>query len=368
LKLLLAISELALGGAEGVVVELAADARRRGDEVVVAAAPGPRADELRRAGAGHVKLPARGRSPRALAGAGRALASAVRGFGPDVVHAHNPKIAAVAAAALRTVPRSRRPALVATYHGVAPGRARAAALMLRGSDSVVAVSRALSAELAANGLPAGVIPNGVPAAEPLTPAERERLDEELGLAGRQVVTAVGRLVPQKAHGRLLEAAAAAARRGIDASFLIVGEGPLRAELEHRAGALGLDGAVRFTGARRDARAIVARSDLVVFSSDWEGLALAAVEALAAGVPVVSTEVAGSEELLSTGAGLVVGRDPESIAEGIAALLADAERRERMGAEGRRLHAERYSSERMTAAYRAVYESARHNVHPGDVNG
>jgi glycosyltransferase involved in cell wall biosynthesis len=352
-------------------VELAGDARARGDAVVVAAAPGARAAELRRAGARHVELPSRGRSPLDLARAGRALASAVRGFAPDVVHAHNPKVGALAAAAVRTLPRGRRPALVTTYHGVAPRRARAAALALRGSDRVVAVSRALSEELTANGLAAGritVIPNGVPPAEPLSPAERERLDAELGLDGRPVVTAVGRLVPQKAHGRLLEAAAAAARRGVEAHFLIVGEGPLRAELEQRARALGLDGAVRFTGARRDARAIVARSDLVVFSSDWEGLALAAVEALAAGVPVLSTEVAGSDELLSSGAGLVVGRAPEAIAEGIAGLLTDPARRERMGAEGRRLHAERYSSARMTAAYRTVYEAARHNVEPGDVDG
>jgi glycosyltransferase involved in cell wall biosynthesis len=174
------------------------------------------------------------------------------------------------------------------------------------------------------------------------------------------VTAVGRLVPQKAHARLLEAIAASRRRGVEARFLIVGDGPLRDDLERRAHALGLDGAVRFTGTRSDSRAIIARSDLVVFSSDWEGLAVAAIEALAAGVPVISTDVAGSAELLSTGAGLVVPRDPDAIAEAVAGLLADAPRRERMAAEGRRVHAERHAAERMADSYRAVYE-ARHNT-------
>jgi glycosyltransferase involved in cell wall biosynthesis len=328
--------------------------------VAVAAAGGPREEELRELGVAHRELPSAGRSPRALVGAARALTAAVRRFAPDVVHAHNPKVGALAAMAVRSACRGARPALVTTYHGVPPARARLAALALRTSDHVVAVSESLARELAGHGVPRGrltVIPNGVPAAEPLEDAERARLDEELGLAGRPVVTAVGRLVPQKAHSRLIEAAA---RQEARARFLIVGDGPLRGELERQAASLGLDGTVRFTGARRDARAIIARSDLLVFSSEWEGLALAAVEALAAGVPVISTDVAGSAELLSTGAGLVVARDPGAIAEAVAGLLADAPRRERMGAEGRRLHAERYSSESMTSAYRTVYEAARHN--------
>jgi glycosyltransferase involved in cell wall biosynthesis len=202
-----------------------------------------------------------------------------------------------------------------------------------------------------------VIPNGVPAASPPAPAERARIEHELGSHGLPLVTAVGRLVPQKAHARLLDAVAAVAGMGVEARFVIVGDGPLRPELERRARALGLNGAVRFAGMRRDARAIIACSELLVFASNWEGLSLAALEGLAAGVPVVSTEVAGSAELLSTGAGLVVPREPAAIAQAIAELLADGGRRARMGEEGRRLHAERFSTERMVAAYRSLYETA-----------
>lgn len=363
MRLLLAVTELALGGAETVVLELARDARRRGDDVAVAAARGPLEDELRAVGAAHFELPAPGRSPRALARANGWLTAAIRRFAPDLVHAHNPKIGALAALAARRVRSVPRPALVTTHHGVPPAQARLAALALRASDHVVAVSEALERALVAYRFPPArltVIPNGVRAVEPPTDAERARLREELGGEGRPLVTAVGRLVPQKAHARLLDAAAAARGHGVDARFVIVGDGPLRQELEGRARALGLDGAVCFTGIRRDARAIVASSALLVFASDWEGLSLAALEALAAGVPVVSTDVAGSAELLASGAGLVVRRDPAAIAQAIAELLADPERRARMSEEGRRLHAERFSTERMLAAYRTVYEG-RHNM-------
>jgi glycosyltransferase involved in cell wall biosynthesis len=362
MRLLLAVTELALGGAETVVLELARDAGGRGDDVAVAAARGPLEAELREAGATHFELPAPGRSPRALARATGGLSAAMRRFEPDVVHAHNPKIGALAALAARRVRSVARPALVTTHHGVPPAQERFAALALRASDHVVAVSEALQRTLVGHRFPPGrltVIPNGVRALEPPTAAERARLRAELGGEGRPLVTAVGRLVPQKAHARLLDAAAALARDGVPARFVIVGDGPLRSELEERARTLGLNGAVCFAGLRRDARAIVACSELLVFASDWEGLSLAALEALAAGVPVVSTDVAGSGEVLSTGAGVVVAREPTAIAQAIAELLADDERRARMGEEGRRLHAERFSIESMVAAYRSVYDD-RHN--------
>jgi glycosyltransferase involved in cell wall biosynthesis len=341
-------------------VELARDASARGDHVAVAAAPGPYAAELGALGVQHLELPPSGRSPRALLGAGRALDSAIRRFAPDVVHAHNPKLGALAALVARRPRRGARPVLVTSHQGVAPADARLAALALRGSDHVVAVSDSISRQLVMQGLPRArltVIPNGVPAAERLDPERRAQLEAELGIDGRPVVTAVGRLVPQKAHARFLEAAATVGRRGVDARFLIVGGGPLRAVLEGRAGALGLSRAVRFTGTRGDARAIISCSDMLVFSSEWEGLSLAAVEALAAGVPVISTDVAGSAELLSTGAGLVVSREPDAIAQAIVDLIGDPGRRALMAEEGRRLHAERFSSERMVRAYREMYEAA-----------
>jgi glycosyltransferase involved in cell wall biosynthesis len=96
---------------------------------------------------------------------------------------------------------------------------------------------------------------------------------------------------------------------------------------------------------------MAAADLVAFSSDWEGLSLAALEALAAGTPVVSTPVEGMRELP---AALTASFDPEDLGDLIAALLADAPRRAAIGAAGRRLVAERYSLTAMLDAYERLY--------------
>jgi glycosyltransferase involved in cell wall biosynthesis len=360
MRLLLAVTELAVGGAERVVLELARAAAERGDATAIAAVPGALDRELPE-GVGRYPLPDLGRSPAALARTVVALARAVRSFDPDLIHAHNPKIAAVTAVA-RRFSKPRRPTpLVATHHGVPPTEARRAARAIRLADRVVCVSDALRAEVLASGADPGraiVIPNGVSRPAPLDLTTRERLDAELALGAGPIVTAVGRLVPQKAHLRLLDAAAIVHDELQDARFLIVGDGPLRSQLEQAARGRGLGDVVTFTGVRPDARAIIARSDVLAFSSDWEGLPLAALEALAAGVPVVSTDVAGARDALGTGAGIVVPRDHAAIAGAIVELLRDPARRQRMAAEGRRLYEERFTTERMIESYLALYDSVR----------
>ncbi|OLE36374.1 MAG: hypothetical protein AUG48_07590 [Actinobacteria bacterium 13_1_20CM_3_68_9] len=134
----------------------------------------------------------------------------------------------------------------------------------------------------------------------------------------------------------------------------MGDGPLRRRLESLAEGLALTGAVRFTGLRRDARPLIARSDVVAFSSDWEGLPMVALEALAAGVPVVSTEVEGMSELLGTGAGVVVPPDADALAREIVALIRAPDRRAQMGRTGRERIATEFSVERMVAAYQGLY--------------
>lgn len=352
------ISEMGVGGAERVVVELLRDAAARGDELGLLANPGPLDAELSGLDLERAPLPTR-RSAGALAQAAGASWRFARRFEPDLVHAHNVRVAGLARIGAQLARPLRRPPLVATYHGVPHEEVGGAARVLRLADAVVCVSDGLREQLEAAGVPLrllSVIPNGVPDAVPLGTAERERIDAELGLGdGAPVVSIVGRLVPQKEHGRFLRAAKRLAEEGPPAHFLVVGDGALRRQLEQEADALGLDSQVRFTGVRGDARALISRSDLIVFSSAWEGLSIVALEALAAGVPVVSTDVAGMRELLSAGAGRIVPHDDEALAAAIGELLRDPGLLARTGAEGRRLHGERYSTARMTAAYRAIYE-------------
>jgi glycosyltransferase involved in cell wall biosynthesis len=354
-RLLLAITELGLGGAEHVVLDLERGALDAGHEAAVAAGSGP----LQGHASTFFQLPAIERSPLALTRTGRRLTGIMRSFAPDLVHAHNPRMVGLAAAAARLGRPSRRPPVLATHHGVAPDEERAAARVLRVADHVVCVSARLVEQLVAGGVPqrrVSVIPNGVSSPPALGAAERSRLDSELGLDGEPLVTAVGRLVPQKAHHRLLDAAVAVRSSMPSARFLIVGDGPLRPELESRIRAAGLEGAVTLTGPRPDAREIIARSDVVAFSSDWEGLSIVALEALAAGVPIVSTDVAGTAELLQSGAGVTVPRSADALAGALVDLLRDPARRQKMGAEACRLHRERFSTERMVEGYLALYRA------------
>jgi glycosyltransferase involved in cell wall biosynthesis len=356
MRVLVSVAEMATGGAERIVVELTRALRADGDEVAVAADSGPFDRLLEGSGAVRYPLPGRGRSPLKAARAALRVRSATRRFRPGVIHSHNVKATGVAASA-RLATRGPRIPLLATFHGVRREEYRRAALVLRLADAVACVSQDLLEGLGSAGLPREsmrVIPNGVPVREPLSIDAREAIDRELGLGGGPVVSLVGRLVEQKAPRRFLESAAHAASELPDCHFLVVGDGPLRVQLEPLAERLGLKSAVRFTGVRRDARELIARSDLVAFSSDWEGLPMVALEALAAGVPVASTEVEGMTELLGTGAGVVVPRDVDALAGAIIALIRAPERRVEMGRTGRELIATEFSVDRMVSAYRQLY--------------
>ena len=359
MRILHAAAELALGGAEKTVVELARSGQAGGAEVAVAAASGPRERELAEAGLRFIELPATGRSPGRLAAAVLALARVLRSFKPDVLHAHNVRMTLVAAVARRLASPTSPPALVATFQAVDQTELRSAARLLRLADGVACVSEQLREQLHEAGFPAGravVVPNVVALPEAPDAERLRRLDAELGLDGAPVVSNIGRLVPQKAQRRFLDAAAIVARHHGDVRFLVVGKGPLRAELEQHRDALGLGDRLLFTGLREDVPDLIARSRLVVFSSEWEGLSLVALESLAAGVPVVSTDVAGMRSLLAEGAGLIVEeRTPEALADGIDALLADEARHSEMGQHARRLIAERFSPAVMADGYNELYE-------------
>lgn len=356
MRLMLAVSEMGVGGAERVVVELARSATDRGDEVAVLADPGRLDGELGALGVMRAPLP-RGRTPVTLARAALSGARLVRGFRPDIVHSHNVRVTALARAAAHLGRPRRRPPVLATYHGVPAEEARSAARVLRAADSVVCVSSGLRDELLGKGLPAArvtVVENGVPPAPELDDRARAHIDRELGLGRGPVIAVVGRLAPQKAHDRFLRAAALVREERPDAQFLIVGDGPLRAGLESQAAQLGLQKSVRFTGVRDDAPLLIARADMLAFSSDWEGLSIAALEALAAGVPIVSTEVAGTRELLATGAGVAVEHDPAALARAMLDLILDPDRRVALGERGRALYEERFSSRAMAARYLGIY--------------
>lgn len=333
MRVLLVAAELGVGGAERMLVELAAHLRRRGDAVALVAAPGPLDADLAPLGLDRHRLQDRGRRLSGVAAGALVVARAVRRFRPDAAYAVNVKATAMAWLGARIA--GRRVPLVACFHGVAPADDRRATLVLRRADRVACVADALAARLRRAGVPPerlAVIPNAVAPAAPLTPARRAALDAELGLDGGPVVATVGRLAPQKAQDRFVRAAAVVASARPDARFLIVGDGPLAGELGALAAALGLGDRLRLTGRRADARDLIARSDVLVLTSDWEGRPLVALEALAAGTPLVAPPVQGLAELLDAGAGLALAdTDPQTVAAGVLRVLdGDAEALRRAG--------------------------------------
>ena len=154
-------------------------------------------------------------------------------------------------------------------------------------------------------------------------ADRLRVRSSLGLgpASRLAIT-VATLKPQKGHRYLIEAAQALVSEFPDLHFAFVGDGELREELLARVRALGLAERVHFLGSRGDVSELLAASDLFVLPSLWEGLPMALIESMASGLPVVATDVSGTEEVVTSGeTGLLVPPgDAVALAGAIARLL------------------------------------------------
>jgi glycosyltransferase involved in cell wall biosynthesis len=172
------------------------------------------------------------------------------------------------------------------------------------------------------------------------------------------VVMVGRLVQQK-NPQLFVAAAAALRQRLPAvRFRLVGDGPLRPAVERAAAAAGLGDALELAGERRDVPALLQDADLFWLTSDWEGLPNAVLEAMAAGLPVVATDVGGTAELLDAGVeGYVVDAgDREALVARSLEILGDPQRLAQMR-HAARARAAQFSRAAMVEATCAVYAAA-----------
>jgi glycosyltransferase involved in cell wall biosynthesis len=171
-----------------------------------------------------------------------------------------------------------------------------------------------------------------------------------------LVGIVGRIFPIKNHRLFLEAAARVAAELEGVRFLIVGDGVLRSAMEDYARALDIAHRVVFTGWRRDLPAIYPDLDVLVVSSDNEGTPVSAIEAMAAGCPVVATRVGGLPDLIEDGETgcLVPPRDPAALAAGILRLLCDRATAHRMGEAAQVVVAERFAVKRLCRDVEALY--------------
>ena len=232
----------------------------------------------------------------------------------------------------------------------------------RWADGFVAVSDDVAAAITAAYRPPRdrlfLIPNGVEVARYGSQAARAATRADLRLApDARLVIVVAKLFAQKGHAVLLDALSSAGLRPDDV-VLLVGEGPERAHLEGVVEARGL-GAVRFAGNRPDIPALLAASDLFVLPSLWEGLPMALLEAMASGLPVIATDVAGSRQVIVPDeSGVIVPPgDAGALAAAIGDLLADDARRSRLGRAARQRVEAEFSSARQAERHAAAYAAA-----------
>jgi glycosyltransferase involved in cell wall biosynthesis len=184
------------------------------------------------------------------------------------------------------------------------------------------------------------------------PRARERLVSFFPSPVSQIVLAAGRLSPEKGFGVLVESAVEICRVNPTAGVVLFGEGAMRPELERRIAELRLSDRFIMPGFRSDLDSLIGGADVVVLPSFTEGLPNVALEASAAGVPVVATAVGGIPEVIENGETgfLVSAGRPELIAEKVNELLADAKLRARFGAAGRERMQMQFTFDSQAAAY------------------
>ncbi len=356
------LSSYGVGGQERVALDLAIGQRARGHDVsVISLAPPPDgqiAAELAAAGIPATRVPRRGGLEPALV---HRLAQVLRARRADVVHTHNPLPLIYGAPAARLAGA----AVIHTKHGVNPG-SRAHRLLRRAAAQLTHAFVAVSATTEAQArtqhdAPVSrlhTIPNGIRLERYAPdPDARAALRVELGLGDAWVVGTVGRLDPYKNQAMLVRALAPLLSSRL--RLVIVGEGEARPEVEAAIAALPEPRWVVMTGTRMDVPRLVHAFDVFALPSRSEGLPLVVPEAMAAGLPVVATNVGGLPSVVDDGVtGLLVPVDELALRAALARLAADPALAHRLGARAREVALARYGADRMVEAYLELYAEAR----------
>ena len=290
----------------------------------------------------------------------------------QVIHAHGLRAGALAVLAVKRLPAAKRPRVVVTLHnlpvGSAPTRLVGQALHLvvvKGADYVLTVSPDLLEKAKQLGLKAGeiaVVPapargcadcgcmdraaqseisqasaqsshagSGVGTGSGVGAGSSYGASSAAGCGATPCVLTIARLAPQKGLDLLLEAAALIKQRGIDFTWLVAGDGPLKAQLNQQIAAAALP--VKLLGRREDIGALLSQADVVVQTSYWEGQPLTLREAMQAGRAIVATDVGGSAYTLA-GCGQLVEPQAGPLADAVVAVISDPKRRESLEAASR----------------------------------
>jgi glycosyltransferase involved in cell wall biosynthesis len=321
----------------------------------------------------------------------RALAAVIRILRrdrPQVVHTHAAKAGTIGrVATLLAFPRRRdRPLLVHTFHGhslTGYFSSRTARLFLaverclaRRTDVLIAVSPEVRDDLVRLGVASAerfvVVPLGFdlgPFADDANrAARRDAVRAAWGVGpDHELVTLVARLVPIKRVDRFLRVAELIGRDRPQARFVVVGDGELQQKLQTSPAARSLSDRLVWAGFRRDMPEVYFASDVVMLTSDNEGTPVSLIEAQAAAVPVVGTDVGGVRSAVREHeSGVIVAPDDErGLAQAVSSILDDPELARRMGAAGRDMTTRAFEQEKLVQKLDKLYRSGMRGGSTGD---
>lgn len=368
-----------LGGEQAHILHLLAELDPGRYHQVVASAPGgPFVDEVQRLGINHVPITMRGRSDW---GAVRRLRAIIREGGYHLVHLHGARAGLLGRIAARL---AGAPLIVWTMHVFQPDVLQGwrrwqvplyllvEGVLARGfCDHIVTVSEDLRQRtLALERVPSSKVTTIYSYTDLGAfdgPSDLAATRRQLGVPlDAPLVCTVGRLCAQKGIPDFLRAAARVHEQMPQVRFLVVGDGPLRGELQALAARLNLDGCVAFTGYRRDVPQILHASDVFATATHWEGFGKVNVEAMAAGKPLVSTGVGPIPEVVGDyrGAILVPPRAPDVFAQALLTILRELPAYTRWAGEGRQLALARFGRDVLARRTAELYECLLARRMPG----
>ncbi|HMM75129.1 MAG TPA: glycosyltransferase [Gammaproteobacteria bacterium] len=372
-RVLIVIGQLDVGGAERHVAQIAPALRARGIDVSIFTLKpgGALAAAVAAAGVPVLAHLERKRGLRGLLQAALRLAGLARRERYDIVHFFLPAAYLVGVCATWALPvrrvMSRRS--LARYQARYPGVRLLERLLHRRMDCVLANSRAVARELATEGMPLdrlGLVYNGV--IDRTQGIARDAARAALRLPADVLVFAmIANLIPYKGHGDLLHALAqASARLPSGWTMLLVGrDDGIGLSLREEARRLRLDGHLRWLGALDDVGPVLAAADIGVLCSHEEGFSNAVLEGMAAGLPMIVTDVGGNAEAVIDGVcGRVIpAHVPAALAAALTELAASPADRARMGEAARARAAQSFTVEACVAQYELLYRNLVAGVTP-----
>jgi glycosyltransferase involved in cell wall biosynthesis len=371
MRIVYLLTSLGIGGAERQALDLTERLRERGHIVAVFTLR-PQLDEEWPTSLPVFRMGMK-KDPVSVCAAAIRARRTLRDLSPDVIHSHGFHANLFARLLGMFVPGA---AIVSTIHNVYEG-GRLRMLAYRLSDRLSARTTAVSEAVAQRFVAlravrqqrCTVVRNAIDIDELVPePARRAKMRQELGAGADFIWLAAGRIAPAKDYPNLLRAFSRLRPAHPGAQLWIAGQGTESAvaELENLAKELGIERCTRFLGLRRDLAALLDAADAFVLSSAWEGMPLAAAEAMAMEKCVVATDVGGVRELAGDCARLVFAKNPGALAEAMDAVMREPEgARRARGQAARARVAAHFSVEARVEEWEEIYRAVmRSKAWPG----